>query len=607
MTDKLTFSFKGPVTVRIGNAVVDLEKQATEFDYASRAAGKSDSLKGFDAGNGTFFRLKKKPDGAVDVVIYGKPEELAKYRFKVSNGDLTKARFAGGGDFRSTAPQARNFLIGSGELDSAVRDQLLKRFHLAHDARVPQTGALPVKTAVQGSRPAILDIDVPEVKPSRRALPAVGFTQLGNTCYLNSTLKTLFASRGAATLDALRVQAGKPPFTIELDGRRPLDEIRIELLALAEASTDPGKQTLVNASLKRLVALLNAPTLSVLAARASDELKTLTTRLGKPLTNLEAAEHRLEVARAAQRLALENSPYHAVLKSAFPDVPPGNAAVQAQAYPSVAELDALVSESEAALPALRQAHADAVLVLDQEAVHAGWESFSDQKEALTSIALSSRFAGKIHKEQDAPEFAGWLRGIMRLACPDERRFVLRTEIENHWHEKSFSASKRPPEEVLQLTPPSDLSDTTFSALIRDHLRPEALSDFAAGGGDVRLRSVIQADVGNLKHFAIRIDAQTALGEPVALTGINFDDEVVVPISDSASGAQMNVVMRPVEIIFHERLSSAAAHYYTYLRDENGWLKHDDADISRQSAPPALRPGLQPRVVVMEVLRTEPAV
>ena len=45
---------------------------------------------------------------------------------------------------------------------------------------------------------------------------------------------------------------------------------------------------------------------------------------------LEAAEHRLEVARAAQRLALENSPYHAVLKSAFPDVPPGNAAVQAQ-------------------------------------------------------------------------------------------------------------------------------------------------------------------------------------------------------------------------------------------------------------------------------------
>jgi hypothetical protein len=131
MTDKLTFSFQGPVKFRLGNTEIDLSKQSTEFNTA-RSGGKSEPLKGFQAADGTFFRLKKHASGdGVDVIVYGTPENLAKYQFKVKNGDLRKARFSDGAFGKDAgAAAAGSFKLKGSSLDGATRAKSLKTLGL---------------------------------------------------------------------------------------------------------------------------------------------------------------------------------------------------------------------------------------------------------------------------------------------------------------------------------------------------------------------------------------------------------------------------------------------------------------------------------------------
>ena len=621
MTDKLTFSFKGPVTVRIGNQVVDLEKHATAFDYDGRASGKSDQLKGFDAGNGTFFRLKKKADGAVDVIVYGKPEALAKYQFKVGNGDLSKARFAGAGEFRSAAPQARDFSINAGDLAAASRDQLLDRLKLAQHVKTPPVPHSPPSTSanatvqtsankpsgapVHAQQSASLEIEerVP-ARPARRN-PAVGFKNLGDTCYLNSTLKTLFASTREATLDSLKAQAGKPPFTIEVGGRKILDEIRIQLIALGEAADDPGKQALVNTALAKLVNLLNHADMSKVRKFAFVELARLRERESPTLSPFRKAESHLDVVRAARRLASEGKPYQDILSSAF-DAGTNKeiAAKKAASYGDPESLDRLLTEAQASYARLKAAHDKAMGQLNSEARSTGWASFQDQQDALAWMSAGQEFDQKIKRQNDAPEFGAWLNGIMRISPAAEARFYIKTQIENVWKETQVGTSSRPAESVLQLTPPAALQKSAnLSALIQQPLKAEQV-ELAAAGGNATKRSVIEADLSALKRFAVRIDANDKFGQPVTLTGIDFDAEVSVPMTDQKTGKLNNVVMRPAEVIFREAYKNGA-HYYAYLRSGERWDRHDDSTVTQGSALPQIKAGLQPRVIVMEVLRTEP--
>lgn len=145
MTDKLTFSFNGPVKVRIGGQDIDLGTKSDSLTYAGR--NKDGPLAGFKADDGTFFRLKDKGGGRVDVVVYGEPEKLARYQFKVHSGDLTKARFADGGDFRRTAESARNFTLDGKALTGSQRDVFLRdNAFVNRSLPVDQTPKPPAKS-----------------------------------------------------------------------------------------------------------------------------------------------------------------------------------------------------------------------------------------------------------------------------------------------------------------------------------------------------------------------------------------------------------------------------------------------------------------------------
>lgn len=138
MVDKLTFRFTGGATVRIGGAEIDLKASADNFAYQGRKGERA--LKGFKHDDGTFFRLKDRGDGGVDVVVYGEPALLSKYHFKVRGGDLTKARI-GGDDFRRDAkadPVKAEFSFGGNRL----APDKLEAFLLDHG--LMQQPALPL-------------------------------------------------------------------------------------------------------------------------------------------------------------------------------------------------------------------------------------------------------------------------------------------------------------------------------------------------------------------------------------------------------------------------------------------------------------------------------
>lgn len=174
MTDKLTFSFNGPVKVRIGGQDIDLGAKSDALNYAGR--NKDGPLAGFKADDGTFFRLKDKGGGRVDVIVYGEPEKLAKYQFKVRSGDLTKARFADGGDFRRAAESARNFTLDGKSLAVSQRDIFLREnafvsspSSVTQTPKPPATSSSAPKSALTPRQPPVSS--APKPGASWSALP----------------------------------------------------------------------------------------------------------------------------------------------------------------------------------------------------------------------------------------------------------------------------------------------------------------------------------------------------------------------------------------------------------------------------------------------------
>jgi|GEM_PF-6839574 len=174
MTDKLTFSFNGPVKVRIGGQDIDLGAKSDALNYAGR--NKDGPLAGFKADDGAFFRLKDKGGGRVDVIVYGEPEKLAKYQFKVRLGDLTKARFADGGDFRRAAESARNFTLDGKSLAVSQRDIFLREnafvsspSSVTQTPKPPATSSSAPKSALTPGQPPVSS--APKPGASWSALP----------------------------------------------------------------------------------------------------------------------------------------------------------------------------------------------------------------------------------------------------------------------------------------------------------------------------------------------------------------------------------------------------------------------------------------------------
>ena len=152
MVDKLTFSFGGDARLRIGGQEINLKEAAATLAYQGRLGERT--LQGFKHSDGTFFRLKRRAGGGVDLLIYGEPDALSRYRFKVLGGELTKARLDNS-DFRRTgdsAPGSGPFTVEGRQLFGEARAKFLQAKGLVrrpisavppHASTHTETGRMP--------------------------------------------------------------------------------------------------------------------------------------------------------------------------------------------------------------------------------------------------------------------------------------------------------------------------------------------------------------------------------------------------------------------------------------------------------------------------------
>jgi hypothetical protein len=98
--NKLSFGFAEAAAFRYAGKTVELAKAGNEIKVLDKH-GNEKTIKGFQAPDGTFFRLKKTAEGRHQIDVYGTPEQLARSNLQVRGGDITRARF---GDDRYRKP-----------------------------------------------------------------------------------------------------------------------------------------------------------------------------------------------------------------------------------------------------------------------------------------------------------------------------------------------------------------------------------------------------------------------------------------------------------------------------------------------------------------------
>jgi hypothetical protein len=98
--DKLSFGFADAASFRYAGKQINLAKADDELKVLDKH-GNEKTIKGFQAADGTFFRLKKTAEGRHQIDVYGTPEQLARSNLQVRGGDITRARF---GDDRYRKP-----------------------------------------------------------------------------------------------------------------------------------------------------------------------------------------------------------------------------------------------------------------------------------------------------------------------------------------------------------------------------------------------------------------------------------------------------------------------------------------------------------------------
>lgn len=446
----------------------------------------------------------------------------------------------------------------------------------AAGATKPQAPVQQPVAAAQPRPPAVAD-----------NMPRTQFTNHGNTCYLNATLKTLLSSMGPSFVNELRAQEGRPPFDMTVGKSKPLDDIRQTLIALAGAAGDPRQQVAVDRRLKRLVDQINNSALKALATRADADRAALSKRLNATNDPLARARNDLELAQVASRLLGEGRSPATVLASLSEE------AGAAKNCTTVEQFEAFIAQQTTVVRQREVVHEANRAQLNQEARAAGYGAVDEQLRVLTTASNAGKFVGTLKVQQDATEFATWLRDTMNLA-PVHERFTSRRQFVNVWNEE-----RRGPDEQnwsLRLNPrdPADSLQTLMSRALESE---DSKSSANGGGGTQSL--VIEADLGALTRFAISLDGRNDAGERVRLKAVDFDGEVTLPMVDARDGISKQVVLRPREVIFHEG-DDRGGHYYAYVRGGGGWFRHDDAKpVSRENLP-----GLdkaQPRTITFEVV------
>ena len=553
--NKLTFQFDNQASFKLDGNTIDLGKMATDQVVLGKD-GKEETIKGFKAADGLIYSRKKTEDGKYKISVYGEPEALAKQKFSVRGGDISGARF---GDLRlvNDKPGAGTFSIDPGS-DTERINSFAKKFGLRERASF-SAEAKAVNT-----------------------MPIVVFKNHGNTCYLNATLKSMLSGMGASFVRALEAQRTHPLLQMTIDGRQPLNEIRETLIALATATVNPGRQQDVDTHLQKLVSQLNDPILETLATQAGQEGVELRKRFDETHTPLDRARSDQNIAKAALRLVNEKKSPEVVLKSLSEE------SKTARSFKTSEDLQKFISEKDVIVKDREVLHNNNLKTLNSEATKAGFKDVFERRQTLTNASVAGKFVGTLRQQQDATEFGVWLRNTMNLA-PSGDRLTELSKIVNVWNEPILN--ERGESWSLVLNPQN--SSDSLQTLITQKFAPETV-ELAAAGGSATKSLVLKADLQSLQRINMSLD-----GTNVRLTDIDFNAKVEMQMTDDTTGAEKAVVLRPIEITFHQGADNAG-HYYAYVRRGAEWYRHDDDKPVVKHALPDLGVA-QPRAIAFEVV------
>ena len=553
--NKLTFQFDNQASFKLDGNTIDLGKMATDQVVLGKD-GKEKTIKGFKAADGLIYSRKKTEDGKYKISVYGEPEALAKQKFSVRGGDISGARF---GDLQlvNDKPSAGTFSIDPGS-DTERINSFAKKFGLRERASF-SAEAKAVNT-----------------------MPTVAFKNHGNTCYLNATLKSMLSGMGASFVRALEAQRTHPLLQMTIDGRQPLNEIRETLIALATATVNPGRQQDVDTHLQKLVSQLNDPILETLATQAGKEGVELRKRFDETHTPLDRARSDQNIAKAALRLVNEKKSPEVVLKSLSEE------SKTARSFKTSEDLQKFISEKDVIVKDREVLHNNNLKTLNSEATEAGYKDVFERRQTLTNASVAGKFVGTLRQQQDATEFGVWLRNTMNLA-PSGDRLTELSKIVNVWNEPILN--ERGESWSLVLNPQN--SSDSLQTLITQKFAPETV-ELAAAGGSATKSLVLKADLQSLQRINMSLD-----GTNVRLTDIDFNAKVEMQMTDDTTGAEKAVVLRPIEITFHQGADNAG-HYYAYVRRGAEWYRHDDDKPVVKHALPDLGVA-QPRAIAFEVV------
>ena len=563
--DKLQFTFRSGPSLLIDGQKVDLTTQAKALQILDKQ-GNAKTILGFQAADGTVYRLKERAQGdGVNLVIYGHPKALSQYHFKVSQGDLTKARYDGQshkkldyrpGDFAMFAPKPE----------------------VLHST-LAQLGLGPLHAS--GSPPA----------PAGAALrPQSGLVNGGNYCYTNAALKLLMSTKGQALLTHLEDLKQHPQRYFGL-GHTTLPEAYDDLrAALHEMATLTFQGQDTRRAVDDFRRALENPELVALARSWEDMRKSL----------------------AAQRLALTEPARKAeeALAAARAEF-----AASASGAAKSPQRQARLGDLEQAHQAARAARDAGLQALNAQAQAQGYLSLNDQINRLDNLSRIGKFAqaqlalqalpiaertlqeatdlGVLNTQQEANEFLMWIRDAL---------FIPLTGDESVVEHSTKTVDGRPIPEQAE-----DKISTGAIALKCDPLKPAAnlqeLLDFqfqtqVSARDKVNETSQWRADLAGLKTVTLTIDAHFPLD---TLTHLDLNPEVTVPMTDTASGQSRAVRMRVRDVVVFQG-QDGAGHYWMASREGNTWTKHDDAAVLTGLDHPAdFGSAQRPRTIVLEVV------
>ncbi len=555
--NKLTFQFDNQASFKLDGNAIDLEKMATDQVVLGKD-GKGKTIQGFKAADGLIYSTKKTEDGKFKISVYGEPEALAKRKFSVRGGDISGARF---GDRRliNDKPAAGTFSIDPGSDADRINS-----FAITFGLRERASFSAEAKTV--------------------NTMPNVVFKNHGNTCYLNATLKSMLSGMGASFASELEAQRTHPLFQMTIDERQPLNEIRETLIALAKATVNPGRQQDVDTHLQKLVSQLNDPILKKLAAQAEVAGAALGGRFNKTNTPLEDARSDRNLAKAALRLVNENKSPEAVLKSLSED------SKTARSLKTSEDLQKFIGEQDVIVKDREALHDENLKTLNIEAIKAGFKDVFERRQALTNASVAGKFVGTLSQQQDATEFGVWLRNTMNLA-PSGDCFKELSKMVNVWSEQTLV--ERAESWSLVLNPKN--SSDSLQTLITNEFASETV-ELAEAGGSATKSLVLKANLGSLRRINMSLDGAA----DVRLTSIDFNAQVEMQMTDDTTGNEKTVMLRPIEITFHEGKDNAG-HYYAYVRRGADWYRHDDYMPVVKQALPDLNVA-QPRAIAFEVVQ-----